>query len=266
MAKDGWQVGLTQVVAAQIRRYRKRRGMSTRALAERCAELGLTIPQPVLSNLELGRRESVSVAELLVLAAALDVPPVELAVPLGRQETVEILPGMELPTWHAARWFRGDTALEIGDDRQPRYEDRGSRTDLPIDVFVVHDRLMKDWLMADGMVTRMAEILTQATRSPQDAADQASAGVMIMDSMRKFQEQRDHNRRSLVRHRAFMRYRGMILPTLPNELADLDQDVDREVAELAEEVADYASGAPGYHGLMRYVRSRRADDPGIAPL
>ena len=233
VTQAAWQARLTKTVAGQVRRYRKDRGLSAQQVADRCAGLGMEIPRSTVADLENGRRANVTLSELLVLAAALEVPPVELAVPLARQETVEILPGMELPTWYAARWFRGDAALEIGDDRQPRYEDRGSRTDLPIDVFVVHEGLMRDWLIADGLVTRMAEILTQATRSPQDAADQASTGVMIMDSMRRFQEQRDNNRRELVLHRAHMRYGGLVLPPLLPELADLDQDVDQEVAELA---------------------------------
>jgi hypothetical protein len=61
----------------------------------------------MIADLENGRRATVSVAELLILAAALGVEPVLLVVPLGRQPTVEILPGREAGTWQATQWVSG---------------------------------------------------------------------------------------------------------------------------------------------------------------
>ena len=62
-------------------------------LADRTAELGMPIPRSVLANLESGRRDTVSVAEVLVLAAALDVAPIELICPVGFDKQTEMLPG-----------------------------------------------------------------------------------------------------------------------------------------------------------------------------
>src|SRR5579859_4465696 len=117
--QSGWSARLTQVLAGEIRRHRKERGLSAQELADRCEQLGLAIPRPVLSNLENGRRESVSIAELLVLAAALGVSPILLIAPLGRKPDIEILPGRVLLVPDAAWWFTGQAELANGGPGQP---------------------------------------------------------------------------------------------------------------------------------------------------
>jgi transcriptional regulator with XRE-family HTH domain len=94
-------------MAAEVRRYRQERSMSAQQLADRCAALGAPIDRTVIANLENGRRPFVSVAEVLVLAAALEVSPLVLAIPLGRRELIEILPGVEISPWDAADWWQG---------------------------------------------------------------------------------------------------------------------------------------------------------------
>lgn len=111
MAQEGWDKRLTRSVAAQVRWYRQQRKMSAQDLSDRCAELGLPIARPVLSNLENGRRESITLAELVVLARALDVAPVLLVAPVGREATVEILPGREATAFGAMLWFAGEAEL-----------------------------------------------------------------------------------------------------------------------------------------------------------
>ena len=71
---DDWPARVAATVAREVRRYREsqRPKMSAQQLADRTAELGAPIPRSVLANLESGRRETVSVAEILVLAAALE--------------------------------------------------------------------------------------------------------------------------------------------------------------------------------------------------
>lgn len=108
MTQGGWQARLTQVAAAEIRRYRTLRKMSARRLADRCEELGMTIPQAVLANLENGRRESISVAELVILAQALDVPPTLLVAPVATAEAIEVLPGHKADPMDVVEWFAGD--------------------------------------------------------------------------------------------------------------------------------------------------------------
>ena len=82
-------------------------------LADRTAELGVPIPQSVLANLESGRRETVSVAEVLVLAAALDVAAADLVFPVGFDEQIEMLPARAMDPLTARRWFTGTLKLDI---------------------------------------------------------------------------------------------------------------------------------------------------------
>ena len=63
-----------------------------------------------------GRRETVSVAEVLVLAAALGVSPIELMCPVGFDEQTEMLPGRMMDPLAAMRWFTGEWKLDLADD------------------------------------------------------------------------------------------------------------------------------------------------------
>jgi 8-oxo-dGTP diphosphatase len=104
---DSWQERTTRVIAGQLRRYRLKRGLSAQQLSDECTRLGFPIPRSVLANLENGRRESVSTAELQVLAAALDVSPVMLLFPVGVAATVEVLPGRHENAVEALARFAG---------------------------------------------------------------------------------------------------------------------------------------------------------------
>ena len=71
-------------------------------LADRTDELGMPIQRSVLANFESGRRETVSVAELIILARALEVAPLELLIPAGG---VEMTPGVTWSPQDASQWF-----------------------------------------------------------------------------------------------------------------------------------------------------------------
>ena len=102
------------MIAGEVRRYRKARGMSVRQLSEAAERLGLPVPQPVLSNLELSRRETISVAEWLLLSAALQVPPLLLLFPVGRVDLVEPAPGVEVSPLAALHWLEtGGLAVPV---------------------------------------------------------------------------------------------------------------------------------------------------------
>src|SRR5262249_60745226 len=85
--------------------------MSAEALAAACGDLGMPIPRSTLADRENGRRASISVAEWLAIAAALDVPPVMLLCPVGTAETAEVLPGADAPAYRAAQWIAGEAPL-----------------------------------------------------------------------------------------------------------------------------------------------------------
>src|SRR5947209_3072743 len=104
---DTWEQQLTRSVAEAIKHWRKERGMTAKDIESATERLGHRIPKTVIVNLENDRRGSISLAELLVIAAALDVPPVLLIAPLGRVERVEPLPGVELSPWETRGWIHG---------------------------------------------------------------------------------------------------------------------------------------------------------------
>lgn len=108
MEQPDWATQIGTKIAGEIRRHRLSKGMSAQDLSDACTEVGMPIPRTVISNIENGRRTNVSVAELLVLARALDVPPVVLVFPVGYEEQSEFLPGKTSGTLRAIDWFSGE--------------------------------------------------------------------------------------------------------------------------------------------------------------
>jgi transcriptional regulator with XRE-family HTH domain len=87
--------------------------MSAQQLADECARLGHpALQRTVISNMENGRRRDVSVADVLVLAAALQVAPAALIFPAGYVAEVERLPGRTVAPLEAVDWFAGAEAEE----------------------------------------------------------------------------------------------------------------------------------------------------------
>lgn len=106
MTQEDWETRLVAAIAEQVRHRRDELGLSGQELSARCAQRGFPIHRSVIANLENGRRGTVSVAELLVLAAALDVPAFQLLAPLD-SEGAELLPGRKENRWIAAERLSG---------------------------------------------------------------------------------------------------------------------------------------------------------------
>lgn len=102
-----WEAALTKAVGANLCDQRHRQRMTVQALADRCAELGVPLGRVTITKLERGIRERVSVAQLFVIAEALDVPALELLFPPAAGGTAEVLPGRHMASKEAARWFTG---------------------------------------------------------------------------------------------------------------------------------------------------------------
>lgn len=107
---DGvWATDLVKRVGKAVKSAR--RGRSAVWLSERTAELGYKVSSTVIAKLDSGHRGSVlSVAELLILAAALDVPPILLLYPGLPDEAVEVIPGETVTSWDAHKWATGIAA------------------------------------------------------------------------------------------------------------------------------------------------------------
>ena len=102
-----WGVGVHQRIAQAIRSVREGR-LTAQQLAEETERLGHVISRSQIANYESGRKQSLDVTELLVIAAALGVPPLSLLFPDEPDDQVEMLPGHQVPTLSAKAWFGGD--------------------------------------------------------------------------------------------------------------------------------------------------------------
>lgn len=111
---------MAQNIGAEIRRARKAAGISAEHLADLCTEHGLPIKRHVITGLEIGRRDNVSVAEVVAIATVLNVPVATLIYPVVEK------PLGQAPTWlgqqgaaiEGSDWFTGHMGLsrarEIG--------------------------------------------------------------------------------------------------------------------------------------------------------
>ncbi|MFV0286245.1 MAG: helix-turn-helix domain-containing protein [Demequina sp.] len=97
-------------IGTHLGRLRDARGLSAQQVADRTRGLGVEITRSSIANLESGRKTSLSVVELAVLAAALDVAPVRLLFDV-EDDPVEVLPGNRVHGIDAADWFSGLASL-----------------------------------------------------------------------------------------------------------------------------------------------------------
>jgi len=186
-------------------------GLSAQDLSDRCEALGFPLPRAVLSNLENGRRESVTLAEVIVLARALEISPLQLVAPVGRQEKLELLPSAERPTWDAARWISGEMNVrELDGDRSPEPTfDYGWTVNpaLPLPSFRRHDALVAEWFSHRDSIPPAAE--SGDSEIFRRMLEIAAEGTLLLE-----------RRLSLLRRR--MRGQGLTPPSLPPELAHID--------------------------------------------
>jgi transcriptional regulator with XRE-family HTH domain len=69
---------VTETIAANVRRLRRRDNLSARALGERCNAAGVDFGRDAVASLENKRRQHVTVDQLLALANALETTPLAL--------------------------------------------------------------------------------------------------------------------------------------------------------------------------------------------
>lgn len=127
----------TRVIAMRVRELRDDRGWSAADLARAMRAAGVPWERGVVIKLEAGYRQSVSVVELLTLAAVLDVAVVHLLVPPypsplwggeGNEATdvarspddpnepnddapYQVTPGQQVPAWRVRQFVRGHRPL-----------------------------------------------------------------------------------------------------------------------------------------------------------
>jgi hypothetical protein len=110
---DEWATDLVRRVGRAIKAARG--GKSAAWLSDQTAELGYRVSPTVIAKLDSGHRGGVlSVAELLVLAAALDIPPGMLLFPGYPSGKVDFLPGRTEASQLALEWFSGQGRMPAG--------------------------------------------------------------------------------------------------------------------------------------------------------
>lgn len=103
-----WEMRLAGRVGEAVQKRRKALKWTGVQLAERTAELGYPITRVAISKIEGNSRAGkIDVAELLVLAAALDIAPVLLLCPNFPDGQVETVPGHSVHSRPAVKWFSG---------------------------------------------------------------------------------------------------------------------------------------------------------------
>jgi hypothetical protein len=99
---------------------RARGSRSARQLCEQTEKLGYRVSPEIIAKLDSGHRGAVlNVTELLVLAAALDIPPALVLFPGYPDGEVEYLPGRRASAKAAAEWFAGTAPIPGSEDDIP---------------------------------------------------------------------------------------------------------------------------------------------------
>jgi transcriptional regulator with XRE-family HTH domain len=206
-----WSGRITKAVARRIRRWREDIGLSAQQLSERTRELGFEVPRTVIANLENGRRETLSVAEFLVISAALDIPPVLLLADIGHEDTVEILPGRESTAWLARGWILG-AADPVR--YEPRNDERWRAARRSIVLYDIHKLLVREH---QQMRRRLKPLIERAGLRGvgEDPAEVAEADSMLATALLEI----DYSLNRIREHRELIRSEGFLEPALPTEVS-----------------------------------------------
>ena len=203
---------MTTEIGTRVAYYRKRatrpdgKKLTVQALADRCSALGLPLGRVTIAKLESGLRQGITPAEVLVLAAALDVAPTDLLLPIAGSATTEALPGLRVGTWEALRMVRRHPQAVTAERRAGRvHADLRSRNR--------RDRRQPP-AQAPGLRSRMGRPRTPSFVSPGGELD-----AETMDRQRaSLRLIREPIEEVLGLIRAEMSRRDMLLPDLPEDL------------------------------------------------
>jgi transcriptional regulator with XRE-family HTH domain len=208
MTPEQWPAAFTARVVQAMREARQAAGLTMSGLAQGCADRGYTeITEQTIKNLETGRRAGMTIADFVVLADVLGVPPVTLLFPLGASPTVEVLPGREVSAWDAVAWFTGETPL-------PQPASEGTPREL-LDLFRAHGDLV-------AAATASSALAKERRREAGTTLDRARRAVLL-ERAAGYEEHAFEDAQDLRAYRERMRQRGLTPPGLPDELAFVDQ-------------------------------------------
>jgi hypothetical protein len=161
-----WSDGVHQGIAEAIQAARGER--SAQWLADETERLGHRVSRDSITNIENGRKSTLDICELLILAAALDVPAVGLLFPNLPDGQVELSPGKWMPADDALFRFTGE------------HGPQGvlSQTDLARLLRLTRDRFAKRLQWAT-MNTGIDKMIAAAKRTPRQKQIFAAEQIML---------------------------------------------------------------------------------------
>ena len=107
-----WQADLAGRIGRAVASRRTKLLLTTASLSERTKKLSYPISSSVITKIETNERGGrIEVAELLVLAAALELPPMVLLFPSFPGGSEQILPGLTGTSEAGVRWVSGTDGL-----------------------------------------------------------------------------------------------------------------------------------------------------------
>ncbi|MET8524755.1 helix-turn-helix transcriptional regulator [Micromonospora sp. NPDC005172] len=217
---ESWSAQTNQTIASQIRDWRKARGLSAQQLSDRCTAVGHPIPRNIIANVETGRRVSVTVPELIVLAMALNVPPALLIYPVGKEAATRVAPQQATTTWNAAKWFVGESRPGpgmVGVDDETDYRTASREWESAHDLVTAyqrHDALVRRYrLIRDDTVAelkRMAEPSIPEQEDEMRRTRQLRTDMLANDLARAIDMLRGH--------RLWLETMGLAVPSLPPDI------------------------------------------------
>jgi transcriptional regulator with XRE-family HTH domain len=104
-------------IGRRIKELRRRRGITAQGLADLVSATGVRCDRWTVTKLETGRRQNVTVVELLAFARVLEVAPVNLLISPTNEGTFPVTPAECVDLREARAWFRGVKPLPNTDLR-----------------------------------------------------------------------------------------------------------------------------------------------------
>ena len=100
--QSNWGADLSLTIGQNVKKYRMKQKLSAQKLSDATGRIGYLVPRNSITNLENGRKTSVSIQDLLSISGALDVPLASLiASPFKPVEGIELRPGSPIPSVRA---------------------------------------------------------------------------------------------------------------------------------------------------------------------
>ncbi len=219
-----------QILGRRLAHYRERAGYTQPQLAQRLAELGFDIGRVTIANIEAAGREgstaknrtradNATMVDVLALAAALDVPPPLLFVPVGDTEEVEFGAITMHPDW-MLRWVAGDEplgrlgpALKMDETSGRLVEDEDALTTIPIGRARWSDNAQPIRLF------RQLHALWENVVESSSLRDRLDVAGNDPQALEEVQGVLDRHLRALDRHHRRMKDAGLSVPEISDRLA-----------------------------------------------